>query len=94
MRYSKTLDLVVTTLFGGAPHAILMLSIGCAKYGQENGPFGPAAVELELQGNWHARQSRRLDLLTREAEAEGKAHGKHPRLDATHTDPAPRGPYR
>jgi len=30
-------------------HAILMRSIGYAKYGQENGPFGPATVELEYK---------------------------------------------
>ena len=48
MQYSRILGMVVTTLFGRALHAILMRSIDYAKYGQENGPFEPAPVELEL----------------------------------------------
>lgn len=60
----KILDLVVTTVFRGAPHAILMLSIGYAKYGQENGPFGPVAVELEARAinAMHAEPSRAWSL--------------------------------
>ena len=48
MLYLKAKDIVVTTTFGGALHATLMPSISYAKYGQENGPFGPVTVELEV----------------------------------------------
>ena len=49
MLYLKLKDIVVTTTFEGALHATLMPSISYAKYGQENGPFGPVTVELESQ---------------------------------------------
>jgi hypothetical protein len=60
MQYSRILGMVVTTLFGRALHAILMRSIDYAKYGQENGPFEPAPVELEQDLGDHGERHRDL----------------------------------